>query len=239
MGLCSYRLTRSLAAVLVLLLAGCATPLDTATRSPPRVDVPEPGAARAAGRPSVAAPVRPAPSRAGNATVRPVPGATTYPATAAGSPQVITTPAAPVDSAYPQTGAPPFAEPGAPGPAAATPSTDENAFTIEMPAAPAGAPAAATDGLAPPQSSNRAVTILLAQADSARRDGNLDAAIAAAERAVRIAPSDPAAYCQLAELRLARGDRAQAEQLARKGLSHQPDPELRARLEAVADRSRR
>ncbi|MCB1631301.1 MAG: tetratricopeptide repeat protein [Pseudomonadales bacterium] len=235
----SDRLTRALGAALVLLLAGCATPLDTATRSPPRVDVPEPGAARAAGRPAVAAPVRPAPPRAGNASVHPAPGATTYPAAEAGSPQVIATPAAPVDSAYPQAGELPPAEHGSPGPGVVTPPADENAFTIEMPAAAAPPPAAVAEGLAPPPSSNRAVTILLAQADSARRDGNLDSAIAAAERAVRIAPSDPAAYCQLAELRLARGERAQAEQLARKGLSNGPGPELRARLEAVAESSRR
>lgn len=97
---------------------------------------------------------------------------------------------------------------------------------------------AATEEPVVPQSSNRAVNILLAQADGERRGGNLDAAIAAAERALRIAPSDPAAYCQLAELRLERGESAAAEQLARKGLSYGPEPSLRARLEAIIERSR-
>ncbi len=67
------------------------------------------------------------------------------------------------------------------------------------------------------------MNILLAQAATERRGGNLDAAIAAAERALRIAPADPAVYCELATLRLERGDYALAEQLARKGLSYQPD----------------
>ena len=83
----------------------------------------------------------------------------------------------------------------------------------------------------PARSNNAAVNALLAQADGARRAGNLDSAIASAERALRIAPSDPAVYYELAVLRLRQGDRARAEQLARKGLSYQPDAELRQRLE--------
>jgi tetratricopeptide (TPR) repeat protein len=83
------------------------------------------------------------------------------------------------------------------------------------------------------------VNTLLAQAASERSGGNIDAAIAAAERALRIAPADPAVYCELAELRLERVDYAQAEQLARKGLSYQPGAELLARLNAIIERARR
>ena len=79
---------------------------------------------------------------------------------------------------------------------------------------------------------------LLAQAATERRGGNLDAAIAAAERALRIAPADPAVYCELATLRLERGDYALAEQLARKGLSYQPDAQMQQRLNAIIERAR-
>lgn len=246
-------------AALVLLLAGCATSLDTATRSPPRVDVPEPGSARTATRSSAAAPVARASATrpAGGASAHPASGATTYPAAGPTPPAVVAGPAVPSTSAgpaypelppatpgsaYPAKGAPPLA-PGAAPVAGDSPAASEDSFTIEMPAAmPSDTATTAAVGsdasAAPPQSANRAVNILLAQADTAQREGKPEAAIAAAERALRIAPSDPAAYCQLAELRLTRGERAQAEQLARKGLSHRPDPALRARLEAVLARSR-
>lgn len=185
------------AAVLLVLLAGCASAPGSATRSPPRVDIPEPGSAR---------------------VVRP-PAAET---------------ARPGQPGHPSTGTA-IAHPAGDAPAPRAESSfsppDDEAFVIE------GEHAAAEEPVVP-QSSNRAVNILLAQADGERRGGNLDAAIAAAERALRIAPSDPAAYCQLAELRLERGESAAAEQLARKGLSYGPEPSLRARLEAIIERSR-
>lgn len=204
-------LVRSMAAATVLLLGGCVTPLDTATRSPPRVDVPEPGGERVGVRP-------------GAATSSARPGAAAVPNGSAGYPS------AGAATTYP-AGEARVPEVEAPGQPSGQPA-GEDGFTVEM-------PGSADEAAAPPQSGNRAVSILLAQADDARRGGNLDAAIAAAERALRIAPSDPAAYCQLAELRLERGEPAQAEQLARKGLSHGPDALLRARLEAVLQRSRR
>ena len=122
-------------------------------------------------------------------------------------------------------------------------SAPEDSFTIESP--DAGAPVGSDGGAgqidlqAPPPSANTAVNTLLAQAATERRGGNLDAAIAAAERALRIAPADPAVYCELATLRLERGDYAQAEQLARKGLSYQPDAQLQQRLNAIIERARR
>jgi tetratricopeptide (TPR) repeat protein len=92
---------------------------------------------------------------------------------------------------------------------------------------------------AAPVSDNNAVAALLARAEAEREGGNVDAAIAAAERALRIAPDDPAVYLELAQLRLERGDIALAEQLARKGLSYQPPPALRERLLDVLERARR
>ena len=102
--------------------------------------------------------------------------------------------------------------------------------TEQMPPAAADAQLADSTWI-PAQSTNAAVNTLLAQADGARRSGNLEAAIATAERALRIAPSDPVVYYELAVLRLRQGDRARAEQLARKGISYRPDAELRQRLE--------
>ena len=92
-------------------------------------------------------------------------------------------------------------------------------------------------GHAPRPSANAAVNALLAQADGARRGGDLNAAIASAERALRIAPADAAVYYELALLRLANGERAIAGQLARKGLSCRPDEALRQRLEDLIARA--
>lgn len=197
--------------MLAILLAGCATPLDTASRPPPRVDLPEPGSAQRTARP-----------QAPNAPVaRPDEGPAAYPGSGGAA-------------SYPAGGMPPLGS-------EATASQGDGVM-IEYPDGLPGPGIPADGGAygdagAPPVSGNRAVNVLLAQADTARRDGDLDAAIVAAERALRIAPSDPAAYCGLAELRLARGEWAQAGQLARKGLSYRPDPQLRARLEAVLERS--
>lgn len=227
-------------ALLPFLLAACVTEVP----SPPRVDVPEPGAATAA-RPAATA-------RRGAARAYPAasPGARAYPAGGG-------------TRAYPAP---------APAPAAASagvPADDTSGITVqsstETPAGsypagdaavyPAAAPAAADTGMAssapasapsaiaieeghvPARSPNAAVNALLASADGSRRRGDLGAAVAAAERALRIQPGDPAVYCELALLRLAQGQRELAIQLARKGLAQQPEPDLRARLEDLIARA--
>lgn len=170
MSRCLTRL--AVTALLAMALAACSGPY--LSNSPPRVDVPEPGAAA-------------------------VPGARPPPA------------------------------PAAPG-----------ASTVRTAPAPESAPIVESgSATAAPVSDNNAVTALLARAAAEREGGNVDAAIAAAERALRIAPDDPAVYLELAQLRLERGDIALAEQLARKGLSYQPGPELRERLLDVLERARR
>lgn len=230
------------------LLGGCAGPFEQSTHTPPRVDVPEPGNGRTVTGTRAPAAAQQQPSAAKAYPARPASTAATQPAyPAAQSPQAgqalpSTYPVAPGGATAPApaaAGAPAAALP-LPGAAA---SASEDGFTIESP--DAGAPVGSDGGAgqidlqAPPPSANTAVNTLLAQAATERRGGNLDAAIAAAERALRIAPADPAVYCELATLRLERGDYAQAEQLARKGLSYQPDAQLQQRLNAIIERARR
>ena len=236
-GLC-LRALRICALACLPLLGACAGQFAGSTHSPPRVDVPEPGNGRTA-------PVTRAP-----ATAQPQPKpsvAKVYPATPAST--AARAPAYP--AAQPPQGGPALssAYPGAPAPASTMPlpgadsPASEDSFTIESP--DAGGPAGSAGGAgqidlqAPPPSANTAVNTLLAQAATERRGGTLDAAIAAAERALRIAPADPAVYCELATLRLERGDYALAEQLARKGLSYQPDAQMQQRLNAIIERARR
>ncbi|HQY70329.1 MAG TPA: tetratricopeptide repeat protein [Pseudomonadales bacterium] len=234
-GLC-LRVLRIGALACLPLLGACAGQFAGSTHTPPRVDVPEPGNGRAA------------PANRAPATAQPQTSAVkVYPApTASTAAQASAYPAA----QPPQTGqALPATYPGAPAPAStmplpgATAPASEDSFTIEAPAVagPAGSAGGAgqIDLQAPPPSANTAVNTLLAQAATERRGGNLDAAIAAAERALRIAPADPAVYCELATLRLERGDYALAEQLARKGLSYQPDAQMQQRLNAIIERARR
>jgi tetratricopeptide (TPR) repeat protein len=212
--------------------------------SPPRVDVPEPGAA---GHARGSAPAR----RAAPSAYPAGAAARSYPATApaaaspglpAGDAGDITvqssseTPAvgsypAVSASTYPQGGTEGYPAPAEAYPAAAQPVPAEGA-TSAPPAA-----AVIEEGHVPARSANNAVNALLASADGARRRGDLDAAVAAAERALRIQPGDPAVYCELALLRLAQGQRELAGQLARKGLAQQPEPELRQRLEEVLARA--
>lgn len=204
--------------VLALLLGGCITEGP----APPRVDLPEPGAAagaRGAPRATTTAAPRSGAASTGGVRVHAAPSSTlplppsgvtpgtaqAYPATGTGGEPV----SAGAGSALPL----PEAAPGAGG------------FSIEPQHVPA-------------VSSNSAVNTLLAQADSARRGGDIEAAIAAAERALRIAPADPAVYYELATLRLARGEADAAVQLAQKGLSHNPDLELRQRLTELLARAR-
>jgi len=230
------RVLRIAAIACLPLLGGCAGQFAESTHAPPRVDVPEPGAAAGTRAPAPAAP-QPGVAKA-------------YPARPAAAPATTAPRPAYPAAQPPRAGQPPSPYPAAPGgiPAAepapeaalplpgAAPSASGDGFTIE----PGDDRAAAQVELhAPPPSANTAVNTLLAQAATERRGGNLDAAIAAAERALRIAPADPAVYCELATLRLERGDYALAEQLARKGLSYQPDAEMQQRLGAIIERARR
>ena len=252
-GSCRPLLYRMGGLALPLLLTACITEGP----APPRVDVPEPGAAPRAGSAGATrqAATRAYPATAGAARPRVYPA---YPAGGArpGVPvgesggitvQSSTESGADAGSAdgsaiagvtsQPASGAEgyPPADSAMPAVGAAPGYPDAGAD----PAAAAEPPVAAAAGVAigadhvPARSSNNAVNALLASADGARRKGDLDAAVAAAERALRIEPGDPAVYYELALLRLARGERDLAGQLARKGLAQGPEPELRQRLEDV------
>lgn len=63
------------------------------------------------------------------------------------------------------------------------------------------------------------VLALLTSAQQQQGSGDLDGASSSLERAQRIAPREPQVLFRLAEVRLAQGDAAQAEQLARRGLN--------------------
>lgn len=72
------------------------------------------------------------------------------------------------------------------------------------------------EGVVQHQVDNRAVALLWDEAEQARRDGNLEAAIGSLERAVRVAPEDPVLWSRLSELRFRQQDFAVAENLAAK-----------------------
>lgn len=64
------------------------------------------------------------------------------------------------------------------------------------------------------------VLALLTSARQHEGSGDLNSASASLERALRIAPREPQVLYRLAQVRLDQGDAAQAEQLARRGLSY-------------------
>lgn len=66
---------------------------------------------------------------------------------------------------------------------------------------------------------SNAATSLLDQGRAERAAGRYAAAAAAIERALTIEPNDAGLWLELAEIRLAEGDRAQAEVMARKALT--------------------
>ena len=79
-----------------------------------------------------------------------------------------------------------------------------------------------------------AVSALLQQASSEAQAGHHDAAIALGERAQRLDPRAPEVYLVLGRARLARGQPAEARQLALKGLALSiTGTEVRRELEAL------
>lgn len=64
--------------------------------------------------------------------------------------------------------------------------------------------------------SNPAVVALWQEAEQARSEQRLDAAVVALERALRIDPADPVLWSRLSELQLRQGEPAQAENFAAK-----------------------
>lgn len=94
--------------------------------------------------------------------------------------------------------------------------------------APSGIPGS---GLAMDEQLDGPVLALLTTAQQQQGGGDLNGAASSLERAQRIAPREPQVLYRLAEVRLAQGDAAQAEQFARRGLSYASGrPALQASL---------
>ncbi len=83
------------------------------------------------------------------------------------------------------------------------------------------------------------VLALLTTAKEQQSSGDFNGAASSLERAQRIAPREPQVLYRLAEVRLAQGDAAQAEQLAQRGLSYSNGtPALQAGLWDLIARAR-
>ena len=83
------------------------------------------------------------------------------------------------------------------------------------------------------------VLALLTTAKQQQSNGDFNGASSSLERAQRIAPREPQVLYRLAEVRLAQGDAAQAEQLAQRGLSYSNGrPALQAGLWDLIARAR-
>lgn len=186
----------------LLLLAGCATPVQRG--SIPVVEAGKPLGTGAVARAPASAPWVKTPAQAqalpqDSGVVVMVPGA------AAGAP-IQTFPAGGVSSA-------PISVGGGLGSSGAVMAP----APAPMPAPMAGSGAVT---LAADERLDGPVLALLTSAQQMERSGNLAGASASLERAQRIAPREPQVLYRLAEVRLAQGDPAQAEQLARRGLSY-------------------
>lgn len=94
-------------------------------------------------------------------------------------------------------------------------------------------------GLAADEQLDGPVLALLTTAQEQQSSGDLNGAASSLERAQRIAPREPQVLYSLAQVRLAQGDAAQAEQFARRGLSYASGrPALQASLWDLIAQSR-
>ncbi|MFP3518705.1 hypothetical protein SB766_21215 [Pseudomonas sp. SIMBA_077] len=122
-----------------------------------------------------------------------------------------------------------------PGPAASAPiSTGSYApttsYTAPVPITPSGIPSS-SGGLAADEQLDGPVLALLTTAQQQQASGDLNGASSSLERAQRVAPREPQVLYRLAQVRMAQGDAAQAEQFARRGLTFSSGrPDLQASL---------
>ncbi|SER31957.1 MULTISPECIES: tetratricopeptide repeat protein [Pseudomonas] len=107
------------------------------------------------------------------------------------------------------------------------------------PSAPTGIPSGRSSALSADEQLDGPVLALLTTAQQQQGGGDLNGASSSLERAMRIAPREPQVLYRLAEVRLAQGDAAQAEQLARRGLTYANGrPALQASLWELIAQSR-
>jgi len=121
------------------------------------------------------------------------------------------------------------------GPSVAMPSSEPLPVggyampVLPQPGAPSGIPAGGS--LSADEQLDGPVLALLTTAQQQQGGGDLNGAASSLERAQRIAPREPQVLYRLAEVRLAQGDAAQAEQIARRGLTYAGGrPQLQASL---------
>ncbi|MBC9249567.1 hypothetical protein A9179_04660 [Pseudomonas alcaligenes] len=98
------------------------------------------------------------------------------------------------------------------------PISSAGSYSPSMPSMPSGIPSGGS--LAADEQLDGPVLSLLTTAQQQQSSGDLNGASSSLERAQRIAPREPQVLYRLAEVRLAQGDAAQAEQLARRGLTY-------------------
>lgn len=108
-----------------------------------------------------------------------------------------------------------------PGPIDTSPvqSAPINQGSYSMPSSPSGIPSASAGGLSADEQLDGPVLALLTTAQQQQTSGDLNGASSSLERAQRVAPREPQVLYRLAQVRMAQGDAAQAEQFARRGLT--------------------
>ena len=94
-----------------------------------------------------------------------------------------------------------------------------NSGSYSMPSTPSGIPSSSAGGLSADQQLDGPVLALLTTAQQQQAGGDLNGASSSLERAQRVAPREPQVLYRLAQVRMAQGDAAQAEQFARRGLT--------------------
>ncbi|MFS2200244.1 tetratricopeptide repeat protein [Pseudomonas sp. Pseusp3] len=128
-----------------------------------------------------------------------------------------------------------------PGPIDTSPiqSAPLNQGSYIMPSSPSGIPSASSGGLSADEQLDGPVLALLTTAQQQQVSGDLNGASSSLERAQRVAPREPQVLYRLAQVRMAQGDAAQAEQFARRGLTFANGrPALQANLWELIGQSR-
>ncbi|MDH4870909.1 tetratricopeptide repeat protein [Pseudomonas sp. BN515] len=223
------------------LLAGCASPqrgaIPVVDSGAPLSELEQGSSNRGGYNPAPAAP-RSIPEDAGVVVM--VPGANS------GAPIAAPAPSAPISGSItsggitpgPITTGPAASAPSVPSYGAPSASYGSPSYSAPAPSAPTGIPGN-TGGLAADEQLDGPVLALLTTAQQQQGGGDLNGAAASLERAQRIAPREPQVLYRLAEVRMAQGDAAQAEQFARRALTYSSGrPALQASLWDLIARSR-
>jgi predicted Zn-dependent protease len=118
-----------------------------------------------------------------------------------------------------------------------TAPANTGSYNAPAPVMPSGIPS--SGGLSADEQLDGPVLSLLTTAQQQQASGDLNGASSSLERAQRVAPREPQVLYRLAQVRLAQGDAAQAEQLARRGLTYANGrPSLQASLWGLIAQSR-